>query len=134
MKSANSSKLRLKFVKNPVLMKITSLSDLPEEQVSHNRAIKKKVMLRHGDLSHLTNFSQAHFAPGQMATAHAHADMCEVFFVEAGSGVIRIDGKEHLLQLGSCVAVEPGEVHEIVNNSSTDLILTYFGLQVEPKV
>jgi quercetin dioxygenase-like cupin family protein len=64
----------------------TSLKNLPEESVSHNPEIKKKVMLRFGDLPHLTNFSQARFAPGQTAPAHAHQDMCEVFFVEAGSG------------------------------------------------
>jgi quercetin dioxygenase-like cupin family protein len=109
-------------------MKLTALSHLPEEQVSHNPAIKKKVMLRLNDLPHLINFAQAYFAPGQVATAHSHEDMCEVFFVEAGSGVIQIDGQEHPLHPGICIAVEPGEVHEITNSGSTDLVLTYFGL------
>jgi mannose-6-phosphate isomerase-like protein (cupin superfamily) len=112
-------------------MKITSLGERPEESVSHNPAIKKKVMLRWGDLPHLTNFSQARFAPGHIATAHAHQDMCEVFFVESGSGVISIDGKDYQLDPGHCVAVEPNEVHEIVNNGSTELVLTYFGLRIE---
>lgn len=112
-------------------MKHTSLNDLPEESVSHNPEIKKKVMLRFGDLPHLTNFSQSRFAPGQTAPSHAHQDMCEVFFVESGSGVIDIDGKEYLLVPGSCVAVEPGEFHEVVNNGATELVLTYFGLRVE---
>lgn len=111
-------------------MKLTSLTHLPEEQVSHNSEIKKKVMLRLGDLPHLTYFSQAQFAPGQTAAAHAHQDMCEVFFVEAGEGTIRIDGVEHPLQAGTCVVVEPGENHEVINNGSIDLILTYFGLLV----
>ncbi|MEL7333376.1 MAG: cupin domain-containing protein, partial [Cyanobacteria bacterium J06560_2] len=53
-------------------MKITSLNELPIESVSHNAAIKKQVMLRMGDLPHLTNFSQARFQPGQVAQAHAH--------------------------------------------------------------
>ena len=109
----------------------TSLNELPEESVSHNPEIKKKVMLRFGDLPHLTNFSQARFAPGQNAPAHAHQDMSEVFFVEAGAGVIYIDGKEYSLVPGNCVAVEPGEVHEVVNNSTNELVLTYFGLRVE---
>ncbi|MEO0935016.1 MAG: cupin domain-containing protein, partial [Cyanobacteria bacterium J06641_2] len=39
-------------------MKFTSLDNLPQEAVSHNAEIKKKVMLRFGDLPHLTNFSQ----------------------------------------------------------------------------
>ena len=108
-----------------------SLKDLPEESVSHNPEIKKKVMLRFGDLPHLTNFSQAHFAPGQTAPGHAHQDMCEVFFVQDGSGVIRIDNKEYPLLPGDCIAVEPGEVHEIINTGLAELVLIYFGLRVE---
>jgi mannose-6-phosphate isomerase-like protein (cupin superfamily) len=110
-------------------MKIISLAGLPEGQVSHNPEIKKKVMLKPGDLPHVTNFSQARFAPGQVASAHAHRDMYEVFFVESGTGLIRVDGVEHPLGPGVCVAVEPGEVHEIANAGSVDLVLTYFGVQ-----
>jgi len=112
-------------------MKHTSLASLPEESVSHNPAIKKKVMLRLGDLPHLTNFSQARFAPGQVAAAHNHQDMCEVFFVEAGEGIIVIDGNPQPLQPGVCIAVEPGEEHEVSNTGTSDLVLTYFGLRVE---
>jgi quercetin dioxygenase-like cupin family protein len=111
----------------------TSLQELPEESVSHNPEIKKKVMLRFGDLPHLTNFSQARFAPGQTAPAHAHQDMCEVFFVEAGAGIILINNQEYPLLPGNCVAIEPGEFHEVVNNGTTELVLTYFGLRVESK-
>jgi mannose-6-phosphate isomerase-like protein (cupin superfamily) len=114
-------------------MKLTSLSELPQEQVSHNPAIQKKVMLRSHDLPHLTNFSQAQFAPGQVAGAHAHPDMCEVFFVESGEGQIVINGQPYPLSSGVCVAVEPGEIHEVVNTGMTDLVLTYFGLRVEPQ-
>ena len=113
-------------------MKQAALSQIAEEAVSHNPAIKKKVMLRFGDLPHLTNFSQARFAPGQVAAAHAHADMCEVFFVEAGTGVIQINQQDYGLEAGVCIAVEPGEVHEIANTGVEDLVLTYFGLRVEP--
>lgn len=111
-------------------MKLTQLNQLSEESVSHNPAIKKKVMLRAGDLPHLTNFSQARFAPGQTAAGHAHADMCEVFFVEAGSGTITIDDQVYWLEPGVCVAVEPGEVHEVCNTGCSELVLTYFGLRV----
>ncbi|MCT7981935.1 cupin domain-containing protein [Laspinema sp. A4] len=111
-------------------MKITSLNTLTPESVSHNPAIQKKVMLKAGELPHLTNFSQAKFTPGQVATAHAHGDMCEVFFVSQGSGLIRVNGIDYSLEPGTCIAIEPGELHEVVNNSSQDLILTYFGLKV----
>ena len=111
-------------------MKLTALSHLPDEQVSHNPAIQKKVMLRSGDLPLLTHFSQARFAPGQVAGAHAHPDMCEVFFVESGIGIIQIDDQPYPLEPGVCVSVEPGEVHEVSNSGGEDLVLTYFGLRV----
>ncbi|MBE9076408.1 cupin domain-containing protein [Romeria aff. gracilis LEGE 07310] len=110
-------------------MKLTQLTQLPEEAVSHNPEIRKRVMLRSGDLPYLTNFSQARFAPGQVATAHAHTDMYEVFLVESGSGTIRIDQQPYPLTPGVCVAAEPGEVHEVSNTGQEVLVLTYFGIQ-----
>ena len=110
-------------------MKITDTNNLPQQAVSHNPEITKKVMLSDKDLPHLTNFSQATFAPGQVAIAHSHEDMYEVFFVSAGMGIIRIDETEYSLTPGVCVAVELGETHEIINTGSKNLILTYFGIK-----
>lgn len=111
-------------------MKIISLNQLPIQTVSHNREIKKKTMLKLGDLPHLTNFSQARFAPGQVAFVHAHQDMCEVFFIESGLGIIRINGIEYRLEPGVCVTVEPQEEHEVINSGTQELVITYFGIQV----
>ncbi len=60
-----------------------------------------------------------------------YQDMAEVFFVDAGTGIICIDGEEYPLEPGNCIAVEPGKLHEIINNSSNVLVLTYFGLHVD---
>ncbi|NJK99641.1 MAG: cupin domain-containing protein [Spirulinaceae cyanobacterium RM2_2_10] len=111
-------------------MKFAALHAQPECSVSHNPAIRKRVLLGAGDLPHLTGFAQARLAPGQVAGAHTHADRCEVFFVEAGTGTIWIDDTPHCLQPGCCVAVEAGEQHEIANTGTEELVLTYFGLQV----
>jgi mannose-6-phosphate isomerase-like protein (cupin superfamily) len=110
-------------------VKIVSLADLPEGHVSHDPEIKKKVMLKKGDLSHVTGFSQAYFAPGQSASSHAHEDMAEVFLVESGTGTIYVNGQGYPLGLGVCVVVDAGEVHEVLNTGSTELVLTYFGVQ-----
>lgn len=110
-------------------MKITGLNQVSEESVSHNPAIKKRVLLRRDDLPHLTNFSQARFAPSQVAPGHSHADMAEVFFVEAGTGTITVDGQAYPLTPGTCIAIEPGEHHEVANTGTQELVLTYFGLR-----
>ena len=110
-------------------MKIVSLADVPEEGVSHDPEVKKRVLLCRGDVPRLTNFSRARLLPGQTARAHRHPDMSEVFFVEEGAGVIRVEGVEYTLAPGTCVAVEPGEEHEIVNAGVENLVLLYFGVE-----
>ena len=57
--------------------------------------------------------------------------MFEVFFVEAGRGVMKIAGAEHQLEQGVCILVEAGERHEITNTSSSDLVLNYFGVELD---
>ena len=76
----------------------------------------------------LLGVSRATLQPGQTAHAHQHHDMFEVFFVESGAGSITVGGAQHQLTRGVCLMVEPGELHEITNDSSADLVLLYFGL------
>lgn len=109
-------------------MKRISLNTIPTQGVSHNTAIRKQTLLQKGDLPHLIQFAQAQFEPGQVATAHAHTDMHEVFFVQAGSGTMTVDNQAHILEPGVCIAVDPGETHEITNTGDEVLVLTYFGI------
>ena len=110
-------------------MKKVSLNDLPREAVSHDPQIAKQVLLRRGDVPHLTAFSRATLSRGQTARAHEHRDMFEIFFVESGAGVMNAGGVEHQLERGVCIVVEPGERHEITNTGSADLVLNYFGVE-----
>ena len=109
-------------------MQYVSLDQIAEQRVSHNAAIRKKVMLTSGALPSLTQFAQAYFAPGQVANAHQHSDMHEVFFVQSGTGQIVINGQAYELSPGVCVTVSPGESHEVSNTGAEELVLTYFGL------
>ena len=110
-------------------MKKVSLIDVPEEGVSHDPQIKKRVLLRRGDLPHLTNFTRSRLASGQIARAHAHTGMHEVFYVESGAGSMKIDDEELRLEAGVCIAVAPGEQHEITSTGEDDLVLIYFGVE-----
>ena len=109
-------------------MKISKLSVLDELSVSHDPQLKKKVMIKNGEVPHLTGFSQAKIPAGATVSSHTHEDMYEIFFVNSGEGVITIDSKEYFLNEGMCVVVEPKEEHSLKNGGNNDLILTYFGL------
>jgi quercetin dioxygenase-like cupin family protein len=110
-------------------MKVVTLAELPLERVVHNPAIAKQVMLRLGEIPHLTQFAQARLAAGQVAPGHVHTDMWEIFFAQSGNGAIEIDGAMHALPAGTCVAVAPGERHELRNPGSDELVVLYFGIR-----
>jgi quercetin dioxygenase-like cupin family protein len=110
-------------------MKRVALADLPIERVFHNPAIAKQVLLRMGEVPHLTQLAQARLAPGQVAPGHAHADMWEIFFAAEGQGELEIDGTVHALPAGACIAVEPGETHELRNPGATELVVLYLGIR-----
>jgi mannose-6-phosphate isomerase-like protein (cupin superfamily) len=110
-------------------MKIVSLATLPKTTTSHNSAGEKRNMIPPGKIPTLAQFSQVSFRPDEIATEHKHDDMYEVFFVENGVGAIKINGKQYPLEKGTCVTVEPRELHEVTNTGSEDLVLTYFGIE-----
>jgi quercetin dioxygenase-like cupin family protein len=110
-------------------VKRASLDTAAVERVFHNPEIAKQVLLRPGDVPHLTQFAQARLAAGQIAPGHAHADLWEIFFAAAGEGVIEIDGALHALPAGSCIAVAPGENHELRNPGDAELVVLYFGIK-----
>ncbi|MEP0354565.1 cupin domain-containing protein [Paraglaciecola sp.] len=110
-------------------MKITSLKNLQESDVSHNAKIKKKVLVANGDIPHITYFSKAVFPPGELANAHSHSDMTEVFFIESGTGTITVNGDDIPLEAGMCITIEPLDIHELNNTGATDLVVLYFGVE-----
>jgi mannose-6-phosphate isomerase-like protein (cupin superfamily) len=112
-------------------MKISSLKTIQSGPVSHNPAIKKQQLLGANELDYLIQFSQAIFPAGEIAGAHSHPDMTEVFFILSGTGQMRIDGKAIELESGMCITVEAGEVHEIENTGETELVINYFGLNTQ---
>jgi mannose-6-phosphate isomerase-like protein (cupin superfamily) len=112
-------------------MKIVSLAELQDQQLSHNPKIKKRVMISLGELGKLTNFSRAVFPVGEIADAHRHETMGEVFFVQSGEGEIRIDGESFKLLPGVCALVEPHEEHELRNTGDEELVITYFGIGID---
>ncbi|VGO20295.1 cupin domain-containing protein [Pontiella sulfatireligans] len=111
-------------------MKLIKINEVPEKGVSHNAKLRKRELISCGELGPVTTYSRAVFPPGEKAGAHAHADVAEVFTILSGAGEIRINDVAYVLAAGTTVVVEPGEVHEIINTGTADLVISYFGVLV----
>src|SRR5438105_1886296 len=111
-------------------MKSISLQAIKATTTSHNAAGRKKQLIAPGEIPHLIQFAQATLIPGEIVAKHKHTDLYEIFFVESGSGLIRINEKEIAISTGTCITVEPKEDHEVKNTGKEALILTYFSVLV----
>jgi len=109
-------------------LKITSINSTEKTWFFYNPKIKKHVLISNGEIENLTNFSEAIFPPGETAYAHCHSDMAEVFFIKSGSGTISVNDRAILLDEGTCITVEPNEVHEIINTGVTEMIVMCIGI------
>ena len=109
-------------------MKLIKIHELDDTSSSHNALIRKKEILGKGEVDPSVNYARATFPPGEIAGAHHHADLTEIFTVESGCGEIRINDVGYVFSAGMTVVVEPGETHEIINSGATDLVVTYFGV------
>ena len=109
-------------------MIIRDLETTPEEPVSHDPAIMKRVLLRKGEVANVMQVAEATFLPGQIVRAHAHVDMSELFLCRAGTGLVSVRDAVHALRPGIFVGCQPGESHEIENTGSTPLVLLVVGV------
>ncbi|KAI1301141.1 hypothetical protein EDD11_005789 [Mortierella claussenii] len=109
-------------------MKTTTLETLPVAYISHDTTVEKKVLLKSGEVPHVTQLAVATLKPGEQASMHHHEDMTETFHFQAGRGEMEVDGKIFEVAAGTTVTAFPMEAHEIRNTGSEDLVLIYFGI------
>lgn len=109
------------------MSKLSSINGTPEEEVSHNPAAKKQVWFRKGELPPFTQIARVVVPPGEVLTAHAHADMHELFIILEGTARMTVDGQPRDLKPGDSIALDRGETHELSNTSRNSLVFLVAG-------
>ncbi|MGC1514408.1 MAG: cupin domain-containing protein [Maribacter sp.] len=112
-------------------MKLVYERSVPEEGVSHNPAIKKKNLIKQGEIPKLMMYSTAVLKPGQSVELHKHDTMYEVFHIQSGSAMFSVSGKEYELGPGHCITIAPGELHSQSNPFDAEVTWTYFGIATD---
>ena len=73
------------------------------------------------------------FAPGEQLGRHVHKEVEETFyFVEGAGGRFIVDGVEHPIRIGAAVRIEPGEVHNIINDTPAPLKAVFINSSYDP--
>jgi mannose-6-phosphate isomerase-like protein (cupin superfamily) len=74
------------------------------------------------------------FAPGEQLGRHMHKEVEETFFfVEGAGGRFIVNDKEYPIAVGMAFRIEPGEVHNIVNNTAMPLKAVFIKAPYLPK-
>lgn len=60
--------------------------------------------------------------PGKSSSPHYHKISRETYYILEGRGEMEVDGKKYTLHPGQACLIEPGEVHQIFNQSLNDLV------------
>ena len=109
-----------------------SLSQAALEPTRHGAL--KRVLLTHEDVhSQLMFMNEVYVEPGEDLKSHAHADMEEIFYFLAGSGVFQLG--EHDVQTvaaGDRFIIPARVEHYLRNTGSTPMRFICFGVKELP--
>ena len=73
------------------------------------------------------------FAPGDELGRHLHKAVEETFyFVEGAGGRFIVNGAEHPITVGAAFRIEPGEVHNIINDTQVPLKAVFIKSSYNP--
>lgn len=61
------------------------------------------------------------FRPGQKLGEHFHREVEETFFFFEGRGKFIVNGREYDIIPGDIFKLDPGEKHDIINDTDTDI-------------
>ncbi len=93
---------------------------------------RKKILADEEDIGSEGNLVQAvEIAPGNHVKPHFHEKTTEVFYILQPGGRMVIDGEEIAPAEGEVIVCEPGDVHEVFNDSDQVFRILVFKADME---
>ncbi|MDY6788434.1 MAG: cupin domain-containing protein [Candidatus Nanohaloarchaea archaeon] len=93
---------------------------------------RKKILADEEDLGSEGNLLQVvEVAPGNHVKPHFHEKTTEVFYILQSGGKLVIDGEEIAPEEGEVIVCEPGDVHEVFNDSDQVFRILVFKVGLE---
>lgn len=73
-----------------------------------------------------TKFQIVKFKPGTSIKPHYHKKTSEIFYIQSGNGVLKLNGQGFRCQPNDFFLCEPEDVHEFVNDTPKEFIILIF--------
>ena len=104
------------------------------------RVNEKNLPFRHGDSGPKYLFRGPRhewgiivFHPGQVLGPHKHAEVEETFYFVSGAPQMIVNGVSHRVEEGDAFRLEPGEGHDIINDTGQDTRLIFIKCPYRPE-
>ena len=95
------------------------VTNIERDTISNNNFRRVLFTARHTQLVLMT------LKPGEDIGLETHHELDQFIRVEAGKGVVRLNGEEKQLEAGSAVVIPAGVEHNVINRSDTELLRLY---------
>ena len=104
-------------------MIIKKTFSVPKETIIEEgvRGVTKQVLIGPADGAPTFTMRQFNVEPGGYTFYHSHDFEHEIYILK-GSGIARREAEEIAIEADAVLLVEPGEVHQIINNGTVDLV------------
>ena len=87
---------------------------------------RKKVLARETQLGDDKIIQIVEVDPGDHVKPHKHYSTREIYVIQQPGGRIRIEDKEYETEKDQVIVCEPGQVHEVINDSENTLRILVF--------
>jgi len=102
------------------------------ERKFHDKVVyKKNIVFDEKDLASGAKFQIITFKPGNSVKAHYHKKTKEIFYIEDGEGTLKLNNEEFRCRKGDIFLCEPGDRHEVINDSKDDFTFLVFKVNEE---
>lgn len=100
----------------------------PKELVWTKRFTYDKVIIADENTlkSKGSKFQIVNFSPKTNIKPHYHKKTIEIYFIESGTGKIILNGIEYMAETGDIFIIEPGDTHEIINDTNDNFTILIF--------
>lgn len=98
-------------------MDITNINQVPAFTTLDGSEIRELLAHRNSAIRQ-QSLAEARLPPGKSTTPHYHPRTEEIYYILAGSGLMRLSGETRAVGPGDAIAIPPGTAHQITNAGS----------------